>query len=306
MRCTRALAATAVLGLTLTVSGQAWAGLVNPGFEMGDVSGWVLTVPPGAAAAVVTSHTGALGTPYLPMEGDYFLKLTTGAGPDVAAKATQTVALLAGETLAGWAAFDAHDSRLYNDYASVEVLDEAGSLVAIAWYADVVSTGDFQDGPWMPWAWTAQADGIYTLVYQVADGRGFSGKSVALFDAGAVVVGIEVQIDIKPGSDPNAINLRSKGVLPVAVLGSETVDVTEIDPATLELAGAVPRTRGANAIVASYDDADGDGWLDLMVHFEVQDLDLAPRDTEAVLTGELLDGTPIIGTDSVLIVQPKQ
>ncbi|GAG49200.1 unnamed protein product, partial [marine sediment metagenome] len=33
---------------------------------------------------------------------------------------------------------------------------------------------------------------------------------------------IEVAIDIKPGSDPNPINPMSKGVIPVAILGSDT------------------------------------------------------------------------------------
>ena len=34
--------------------------------------------------------------------------------------------------------------------------------------------------------------------------------------------------DIKPGSCPNPINLRSNGVVPVAVLGSATLDVNDI------------------------------------------------------------------------------
>ena len=40
----------------------------------------------------------------------------------------------------------------------------------------------------------------------------------------------KVTIDIKPGSDPNSINLGSAGVIPVAILSSEAFDATTVDP----------------------------------------------------------------------------
>ena len=43
-----------------------------------------------------------------------------------------------------------------------------------------------------------------------------------------------VEIDIKPGSDPNSINLRSKGVIPVAILTTEDFDATTVDPLSVE------------------------------------------------------------------------
>ena len=48
---------------------------------------------------------------------------------------------------------------------------------------------------------------------------------------------VPVGIDIKPGSCPNPLNVKSKGVLPVAILGSEDVNVLEIVPTSIELAG---------------------------------------------------------------------
>ncbi len=51
---------------------------------------------------------------------------------------------------------------------------------------------------------------------------------------------VAVDIDIKPGSDPNSINLKSKGVIPVAILGSAIFDVTYVDVTTLVFAGASP------------------------------------------------------------------
>ncbi len=44
---------------------------------------------------------------------------------------------------------------------------------------------------------------------------------------------IEVDVDIKPGSDLNPINPMSRGVIPVAILGSDTFDVADVDVTTL-------------------------------------------------------------------------
>jgi hypothetical protein len=40
-------------------------------------------------------------------------------------------------------------------------------------------------------------------------------------------------IDIKSGSDPNPINLRSRGVIPVAIISTDSFDATSIDPASV-------------------------------------------------------------------------
>lgn len=47
-------------------------------------------------------------------------------------------------------------------------------------------------------------------------------------------------VDIKPTSCPNPVNAKSMGVLPVAILGTEELDVTMIDQMTIELAGIQP------------------------------------------------------------------
>ena len=39
--------------------------------------------------------------------------------------------------------------------------------------------------------------------------------------------------DIKPGSDTNPINPMGRGVIPVALLGSDTFDVADVDVTTL-------------------------------------------------------------------------
>lgn len=105
-----------------------------------------------------------------------------------------------------------------------------------------------------------------------------------------------VEIDIKPGSDPNSINLKSKGVVPVAILTTEDFDASTVDPVTVIFAGAEP-------VRWSWDDVDRDGDDDLILHFKTQELELDENSTEATLTGSTSDGT-IEGTDTVNIV-PK-
>ena len=108
---------------------------------------------------------------------------------------------------------------------------------------------------------------------------------------------LEVNIDIKPGSDPNSINLKSKGVVPVAVLTTDGFDASTVDPTTVEFAGTSP-VRWVMC------DMDGDGDMDILFHFKTQELDLDENSTEATLTGNTYCGLPIEGTDTVKIV-PK-
>ena len=109
---------------------------------------------------------------------------------------------------------------------------------------------------------------------------------------------MHITIDIKPGSDPNSINLKSRGVTPVAVLTTEDFDASTVDPVTLQFAGASP-------LRWALEDVDADGDLDLILHFKTQELALTKDSTDATLTGETFDWVLIEGTDSVRIVPPK-
>ncbi|MHC4301451.1 MAG: hypothetical protein ACYS7Y_29645, partial [Planctomycetota bacterium] len=82
---------------------------------------------------------------------------------------------------------------------------------------------------------------------------------------------IEVDIDIKPGSDPNPINPGSNGLIPVAILTTDDFDAATVDPATVTLAGAQVAVRGkADKRMARMEDVDDDGDLDLMLQVETQ------------------------------------
>jgi hypothetical protein len=115
----------------------------------------------------------------------------------------------------------------------------------------------------------------------------------------------EVDIDIKPGSDPNSINLGSKGVIPVAILSSADFDASTIDPMTVKLADAEVKVKGKSDNAGSLEDVNGDGLLDLVVQVYTEGLALTAGDIEAELTAETWGGMPIVGSDSIRIVPPQ-
>jgi len=109
-----------------------------------------------------------------------------------------------------------------------------------------------------------------------------------------------VDLDIKPGGDPNSVNPSLDGILPVAILGSATVDVADVDATTLAFG---PRGAGlAHYRGPHFEDVDGDGLTDLLGHFRIENTGIEFGDMEACVTGELLDGTPFQGCDSIRTV----
>lgn len=112
---------------------------------------------------------------------------------------------------------------------------------------------------------------------------------------------IEVDIDIKPGSFPNSINTKSKGNIPVAVLGSASFDVNDIDRSTLAF-GPNDAPPAHNAL-GHLEDVNNDGFPDLVSHYKTQDTGLAVGDTEACVTGMTTGGQAFEGCDSVNIVK---
>ena len=146
-----------------------------------------------------------------------------------------------------------------------------------------------------------------TLITNSADGRVIEVDSLGNIvwevtglynphDAERLVPSItEVAIDIKPGSDPNSINLNSKGNVPVAVLTTDDFDASDVDPNTVVFAGVEP-------VKWTMEDVDDDGDDDMLFHFKTQDLDLDEDSTEATLFGKTKDWDFFEGTDTVNIV----
>lgn len=129
-----------------------------------------------------------------------------------------------------------------------------------------------------------------------------------------------VPVDIKPQSCPNPLNLNSRGVLPVAILGTDSFDVTEVDPSTVLLQGVGPLRWALEDVATPFEPFTGkedcfedcttegpDGYFDLTLKFDRQAVVAALGDVgdgECLvleLTGSLYNSNSFTGEDVVLI-----
>lgn len=176
-------------------AGGAQSALVNAGFETGDLTGWNTSLS-GGSATVVTSNSTTYFTnaTYLPPEGNYFLAIESG-NADVWQTVFQALAVAAGQTIEGVAAFDWGDYLSFADGARVRILDAAGALVATPFYLDGTLTPGTQkssgepdsgyNGPWTAWSWTATSAGTYTVEFGARNtlDSGGPNQTFGLFDA---------------------------------------------------------------------------------------------------------------------------
>lgn len=283
-------AVPAVMAIALMLRAGAALAL-NEGFETGNVTGFGGTIPPGASAEVVTTHAGDT-SPYAPARGRYFLELKTD-GPDRFTQFEQPYRLKAGEFLKGYAAFDARERGTdpqFNDYAQVRILSAARDEIAVPWQADVAGVGATGDGPWTPWTFTAPADGTYIVEYRIINAGDDAYDSFALFD------GDELDIDIKPGSDPNRIRPDGPGLTPVAILSPSDVPVTDINRATIRFGDLGVETSGPSL----YRDLGGDGDVDILSVFRTRSTGWSCASGYGFVTVRLYSGQYISGSDAIV------
>ena len=108
-----------------------------------------------------------------------------------------------------------------------------------------------------------------------------------------------VEIDIKPGSDPNSINPNSMGVVPVAILTTDIFDATTVDPSTLSFMAAVDVAGDPNCVRHGLEDVDGDGDIDLVCKFPQKTTWITCDTTQGAIIGETFGGQFIVGFDSI-------
>ncbi len=211
-----------------------------------------------------------------------------------------------GKILAG--GFTQNQTLASRDFALVRYNTD-GSLDTDFHFDGIVQTDFFGEG-----------DAILDIVLQ-SDGKVVAAGTVRI--GGEVDFGLAryflvpepstlVLFDIKPGSSPNSVNLKSKGVLPVAILGTEEFDVNDVDIGSLRFGDPLLIDNSGIAVSplrSALEDVSGDGLLDLTLKFSTAELvangALGPDTLEGLLTGELLDGTPFEGMDSIRIVPPS-
>jgi hypothetical protein len=90
--------------------------------------------------------------------------------------------------------------------------------------------------------------------------------------------------------------------VPIAIFSTTTFDAQTVDPTTVTLARAPVQLKGKGTPMAAFEDLNGDGHTDLVVHVNTEALQLSQTDTEAILEGQTFDGTAIAGVDSVRIL----
>jgi hypothetical protein len=125
-------------------------------------------------------------------------------------------------------------------------------------------------------------------------------------------------LDIKPGSCPNPLNVKSQGVLPVAILGSPGFDATTVDPETVTLEGVDPiryaigdvtTPVGPGAEPCECNEEGPDGIDDMTLKFSTREIVEALGDVddgeviELTIEGVAYDGTPFAFVDCVWILK---
>lgn len=117
---------------------------------------------------------------------------------------------------------------------------------------------------------------------------------------------IQVAIDIQPGSTTNTININGNGVIPVAILGSASFDVSQIDISSLKFAGLDVRVRGNGVPQCAIGEVNADAISDLVCQFVDDATQWSPDNGTASITGNLyaeFGGTAFHGSDVINIIQ---
>jgi hypothetical protein len=109
---------------------------------------------------------------------------------------------------------------------------------------------------------------------------------------------LTIVLDVKPHSFPNPVNPKSRGVIPAAILTTNSFDATTVDPATVWF--GVTGTE-INASHWALEDVNEDGRQDLVLQFRTQDTGITCETTLVSVTGKTFSGEAIRGTDSVKV-----
>ncbi len=286
------LAMFCVLGL---VGAYAHAGeLINGDFETG-LSPWVFGIkaPEAVASVQLVPTGGVIGSSCV------YANITTTAGINWDVGVVQDeITVMSGKVYKAYIFLKADRARQVSLEVKRSPSIDGGAWEGIA-NADFNVTTDWAEYSMIVVPKKNYPDTAFIGVYMAQE------IGEVWVDGVRLVTKTEVNVDIKPGSFPNHINLKSKGVISLAVLTTEEFDATAIDPLSVRFgAGKAAECHEKGHIK----DVDGDGDLDMCLHFKIADAGIQAGDTEAKLRGEAVvngERIPIGGTDSIKIVGGK-
>ena len=156
-------------------------------------------------------------------------------------------------------------------------------------------------------SWCSHPGATYRILVQGF--RGMTGDfQLSVNDDGTpctadVVCGPDVKINLKPGGNPNCVNPRNKGRVPVATYGTADFDVTTIDPSSIEFGGASALRCSANKDVLMEGPTSvftKDSITDLVCHFRTRDVNWPTDGSDCgylQFVAALFDGTPLRETE---------
>ena len=127
-----------------------------------------------------------------------------------------------------------------------------------------------------------------------------------LIVSGVSIPVLQINIDIKPGDDPSSpspLNPKAKGKVPVALLGSKDFNPVDVDVSTLRFGHSGDEASFVRC--GDREDVNGDGYPDMVCHFDNQASAFQDTDDEAVLKGHLLNGRAFEGRGWLKMVPNK-
>jgi hypothetical protein len=128
-----------------------------------------------------------------------------------------------------------------------------------------------------------------------------------------------VPVYVKPGSCKNPVNVKSQGVIPVVVMGTESLDLSTINPSQVTLEGVLPSHWAWEDVGGPAEPVEGpdgldcsdaeipDGIIDLVLKFSTQAVisQIAPVEDGDMVSLTLLGETeefPVLGQDVITIL----
>ncbi|MBA2841016.1 hypothetical protein HNP87_001565 [Methanococcus maripaludis] len=198
-------------------------------------------------------------------------------------------------------------------------IEEIGGIDWFEEISDYIVENQHADGYWDddPWAKYTETPRILSTEW-----------ALLTLEKVTVIKEIPVGFDVKPGSCPNPINIKSNGVQPMAIAGSEEFDVYDINVSTLkigicvngeftEFEGVAPLRWVYSDVTENYIPEEGepccirthpDGITDLSMKYDTQELveagleDYGKNDELCLcIKGTTYDGEQFVGRDCIII-----